>query len=83
MSDVPPMRRRDEDSPQGFEASIEKADAWSSLLARACQDAAQAPLARALEVVLQRLREAAGAERAFLLEASSSPRRARVVADDR
>ena len=80
MSEVPPMGRKYEDSPQGFGASIEKADAWSPLLARACQDAAQAPPARALEVVLQRLREAAGAERAFLLDSASPPRGARIVA---
>jgi len=80
MSEVPPMRRPDEDSPRGFGASIEKAEAWSPHLARACHDAAQTSRARALEVVLQRLREAAGAERAFLLEAAPPPRRARLVA---
>jgi len=80
MSERTPLRRRDEDIPPGFGASIEKADAWSSHLARACQDAAQAPPARSLEVVLLRLREAAGAERAFLIEATPTSRRPRVVA---
>jgi DNA-binding NtrC family response regulator len=74
------MRRPAEDSPRGFGPSIEKGDAWTPHLARACHDAAQMPQPRALEVVLERLREAAGAERAFLLETAPPPRRARVVA---
>ncbi len=80
MSEEPPMRRPDEDSPRAFGASIEKGEAWSPHLARACHDAAQTPRGHALEIVLLRLREAAGAERAFLLEAAPPPRRARLVA---
>jgi DNA-binding NtrC family response regulator len=80
MDDVSPMRRPDEDSPPRFEASIEKPASWSPHLARACDDAAHAHGARTLEVVLTRLREAAGAERAFLVEAAPPRGRARVVA---
>jgi two-component system response regulator PilR (NtrC family) len=80
MNEAPPTRRPNEDSPRSFEASNEKPEIWSPHLARACHDAAQTPPARALEIVLQRLREAAGAERAFLLEAAPPPGRARVVA---
>ncbi len=80
MSEVSPTRRPDEDSLTGFGASIQNGEAWSPYLARACHDAAQAPQPRALEVVLERLREAAGAERAFLLEAAPPSLRARVVA---
>jgi DNA-binding NtrC family response regulator len=80
MNDVPPIRRPDEDSPRRFGASIEKGKAWEATLARACHDAAQAPQSRALDIVLERLREAAGAERAFLLEAAPPRFRARLVA---
>jgi len=74
------MRRSGEDIPARFGASIDEATAWAPQLASACHDAAQAPAADALEVVLRHLREAAGAERAFLLEAAPPKGRARVVA---
>ncbi len=74
------MRRRDEDSSARFRASIDGTSAWAPQLARACHDAAQAPAADALAVVLRHLREAAGAERAFLLEAAPPKGRARVIA---
>jgi two-component system response regulator PilR (NtrC family) len=75
-----PMRRPDENSPRRFGASIDRTEIWSPHLARACHDAAQPPRAGAIAVVLQRLREAAGAERAFLLEAATPPGRPRLVA---
>ena len=74
------MRPRDEDSLQHFRASIDGAAVWAHHLARACHEAAQAPSAGALEAVLGHLREAAGAERAFLLEAASPSGRPRIVA---
>jgi DNA-binding NtrC family response regulator len=74
------MQQRDEDSPARFGASIDGGAAWAPHLARACHDAAQAPPAGALEVVLRHLREAAGAERAFLLEATPPSARARLIA---
>ena len=80
MTEAPPMRRPAEHSPQRFGASNEKSEASSALLALACHEAAEAPRGRELEVVLHRLREAAGAERAFLVEAAPKSRRARVVA---
>jgi two-component system response regulator PilR (NtrC family) len=80
MTEAPAKRRPDEDSPQRFGASNEKSETWASHLARACQEAAETPRTRAVEIVLQRLREAAGAERAFLVEAAPPPRRARLVA---
>ena len=46
----------------------------SPFLARACHDAAQCAPGEALAVVLRHLREAAGAERAFLLEAARASR---------
>jgi hypothetical protein len=52
----------------------------SPFLMRACHDAAQSSPADALEIVLRHLREATGAERAFLLEAALPPERTRVVA---
>lgn len=52
----------------------------SPFLMRACHDAAQSSPADALKVVVHHLREATGAERAFLLEAAPPPERIRVVA---
>ena len=80
MDEASPMRRPDEDSLRRFGASNEKLETWSPYLARACDDVAQAPGAGMLEVVLARLREAAGAERAFLIEAAPPRGRAQVVA---
>jgi hypothetical protein len=80
MDDLTPMRRPDEDSPLRFGASNEKLEAWSPYLVRACNDAAEAAGAGTIEIVLARLREAAGADRAFLLEATPPRGRARVVA---
>ncbi len=74
------MQQRDEDSLRHFGASIDGATVWAPHLARACHDAAQAPPAGALVAVLGHLREAAGAERAFLLEAAPPSGRPRVVA---
>jgi DNA-binding NtrC family response regulator len=70
MIEQSPMRRPSEDSPSRFEASI----------ARACHDAARSTPTDALEIALRHLREAAGAERAFLLEAARPPDPTRIVA---
>jgi DNA-binding NtrC family response regulator len=75
-----PPQQRDEDSLPYFGASIEGAREWAPYLARACNDAAREAPAGALEAVLRHLREAAGAERAFLVEAAPPSGRARVVA---
>jgi DNA-binding NtrC family response regulator len=73
-------RMAHEDSAPQFEASIESRGRWASRVARACIDAVTAKPAGALEAVLRHVREAAGAERAFLLEATPPAGRARVVA---
>jgi two-component system NtrC family response regulator len=73
-------RMADEDSPQHFAASIEPEGRWAARVARACVDAVTAKPAGALEVVLRHVRDAAGAERAFLLEAMPPAGRARVIA---
>jgi two-component system NtrC family response regulator len=70
MIEQSPMRRRDEDSPPCFGASI----------AGACGEAARSAPAEGLPIVLRHLREAAGAERAFLLEAARPPEPTRLVA---
>jgi len=44
------------------------APVWSAALVRACHDAALAPAGTAIEVVLRHLREAVGADRAFLVD---------------
>ena len=80
MSHESPLQRSDEDSPPRFGASIEAPPVWARRLAHACHDAAHSSPAGALEAVLRHLREAAGAERAFLLEAAPPPSRPRVVA---
>ncbi len=79
MSEESPLRRPGEHSPPTFEASNGGTASWAVRLARACGEAASAPPAGALEIVLRHLREAAGAERAFLVEAAPTPRHARVV----
>jgi len=79
MSERSPVPRRDEDSPSRFTASIGTAS-WAPLLARACHDASLASVDRAIDIVLGHLRDATGAERAFLVEASPPAGRARVVA---
>jgi DNA-binding NtrC family response regulator len=80
MSLGSPRQRRDEDSLARFGASIEGAGAWAPYLARACHQAAHDTTSGALEAVLGHLREAAGAERAFLVEAAPPSGRPRVVA---
>jgi hypothetical protein len=62
-----------------LEPSIESRARWTSLLVRACHDAAGAE-PTGLESVLTRLREAAGAERAFLIESAAPPASHHVVA---
>jgi DNA-binding NtrC family response regulator len=74
------MRRRDEDNPRRIGASIALAPAWPAALARACRDAALAPAGTAVETVLRHMREAAGADRAFLLESDRAPAVPRVLA---
>ncbi|HEX4823457.1 MAG TPA: sigma 54-interacting transcriptional regulator [Candidatus Polarisedimenticolaceae bacterium] len=61
------------------ENSVSTSRASNEPLAAACLAASQAPEA-ALGIVLEHLRAAAGAERAFLVEAAPPPRNARVVA---
>ena len=81
MTEESPLRRRREHSPAAFEASIVGAASWSIHLARACHEATRTPADAAMEAVLRHLREASGAERAFLLEAfpSAAPPRALAV----
>lgn len=74
------MRQPAEDSPPRFGASIDPAAPWSTHLGRACEEAASAPHGGALDIVLRHLREAAGAERAFLLESSRPAAPPRVIA---
>ena len=74
------MRQPAEDSPPRFGASIAPASPWSTELGRACDEAASAPPGGAIEIVLRHLREAAGAERAFLLESSRNSAPPRVIA---
>ena len=69
-----------EDSPPRFGASNEPAGPWTARLARACSEVAHRSSREAVGVVLEHLREASGAERAFVLEAAPPPRRARVAA---
>ena len=69
-----------EDRPPRFGASTEPSGRWAERLARACAEAARAAGRDALTLVLEHLREAAGAERAFVLEAGPAARRARVAA---
>jgi DNA-binding NtrC family response regulator len=80
MSLEPPRQRGNEDSLTRFGASIDGAGLWAPYLARACHDAAREAPVGALEAVLGHLREAAGAERAFLVEAAPPAGRPRVVA---
>ena len=80
MSQEPPQPCRPEDSPPRFGASIDGTTRWAPQMARACIDAAAAAPTEALEVILRHLREAAGAERAFLLEAAPPAGRPRLIA---
>jgi len=80
LTEKPPRPCRPEDSPQRFGTSIDASPAWAPHVARACLDAAAAAPSQALDVVLRHLREAAGAERAFLLEAVPPGGRPRLLA---
>jgi len=75
-----PRERRVEDTARRFEASIDAGGRWARDVAKACLDAASVAPPAAVDVVLARLREAAGAERAFLLESVPPPGRARLLA---
>jgi DNA-binding NtrC family response regulator len=74
------LRQPAEDSPPRFRASIDEGSTWSAQLGRACDEAASAPPGGAIEIVLRHLREAAGAERAFVLESSRPSAPPRVIA---
>jgi len=80
MNQEPPRPCPPEDSPLPFGASIEPLPPWAPHVARACVAAAAVAPSEAPEVVLRHLREAAGAERAFLLEAAPPAWRPRLVA---
>jgi transcriptional regulator with AAA-type ATPase domain len=80
MSDETPLPFGFENSPASSGASNERDVRCARQLARACAEAARARPERALTVVLGHLRESAGAERAFLLEAAPPPQRVRVIA---
>src|SRR5262245_13610006 len=80
MAHEPPGSIAGEDSPPDFAASNDHCARWAGRIAAACAEAARAKPAGALEVVLRHVREAAGAERAFLLESTPPAGRARVIA---
>jgi serine/threonine-protein kinase PknK len=80
MIDPSPPRPPAEHSLPSFGASIQRSTSPATRLARACREASSAPPEDAIGVVLRHLREAAGAERAFLLDGARPSGPPRVLA---
>ena len=77
-TEASPLQPHAENSPPHFGASNDRPAPWSIHLAQACHAAALS--AGGAEVVLGHFREAAGAERAFLIEACPPPATSRALA---